>query len=168
MRPMLDPDTGKASPAVPFLSSRLQGFGVTIFAEMSALAARTGAINLGQGFPDQDGPQVMVEAAVRAMREGHNQYPPGAGIPELRQAVARHQQRFYGLAYDPDTEVLVTAGGPRRPSPPPCGPCVSPTRRWSSSSRSTTLTRRPWPWPVPAIGWCPCARPRGISTWRSW
>jgi N-succinyldiaminopimelate aminotransferase len=105
-----DPERGETSPSVPFLSSRLQSFGVTIFAEMSALAARTGAINLGQGFPDQDGPEVMIEAAVRAIRDGHNQYPPGAGTPELRQAIARHKEHFYGLAYDPDTEVLVTAG----------------------------------------------------------
>lgn len=107
---MEDPERGETSPSVPFLSSRLQSFGVTIFAEMSALAARTGAINLGQGFPDQDGPEVMIEAAVRAIRDGHNQYPPGAGTPELRQAIARHKEHFYGLAYDPDTEVLVTAG----------------------------------------------------------
>jgi N-succinyldiaminopimelate aminotransferase len=104
------PETGEPSPPAPFLTTRLQPFGVTIFAEMSALAARTGAINLGQGFPDQDGPEVMVEAAVRAIRDGHNQYPPGAGTPELREAVASHQERFYGLVYDPDTEVLVTAG----------------------------------------------------------
>jgi N-succinyldiaminopimelate aminotransferase len=95
---------------VPYLTSRLQGFGVTVFAEMSALAERTGAINLGQGFPDEDGPTVMIDAAVKAMRDGRNQYPPGPGIPELRQAISAHQQRFYGLAYDPDTEVLVTAG----------------------------------------------------------
>jgi N-succinyldiaminopimelate aminotransferase len=95
---------------VPYLTSRLQGFGVTVFAEMSALAERTGAINLGQGFPDEDGPAVMIDAAVKAMRDGRNQYPPGPGIPELRQAISAHQQRFYGLAYDPDTEVLVTAG----------------------------------------------------------
>jgi N-succinyldiaminopimelate aminotransferase len=96
--------------SVPYLTSRLQGFGVTVFAEMSALAERTGAINLGQGFPDEDGPAVMIDAAVNAMRDGRNQYPPGPGIPELRQAISAHQQRFYGLAYDPDTEVLVTAG----------------------------------------------------------
>jgi N-succinyldiaminopimelate aminotransferase len=96
--------------AVPFLSTRLQNFGVTIFAEMSALAGRTGAINLGQGFPDQDGPQVMLEAAIKAIRDGHNQYPPGPGTLELRQAVADHQERFYGLRCDPETEVLVTAG----------------------------------------------------------
>ena len=95
---------------MPFLASRLQGFGITIFAEMSMVAERTGAINLGQGFPDQDGPPAMIDAAVKAMRDGRNQYPPGPGIPELRQAISAHQQRFYGLGYDPDTEVLVTAG----------------------------------------------------------
>ncbi|MFD7897089.1 pyridoxal phosphate-dependent aminotransferase [Streptomyces sp. NPDC059743] len=85
--------------------------GTTIFAEMSALAVRTGAINLGQGFPDTDGPEEIREAAVRALRDGRgNQYPPGPGVPELRTAVAAHQRRFYGLTYDPDTEVLVTAG----------------------------------------------------------
>ena len=77
---------------------------------MSALAARTGAINLGQGFPDTDGPPEIVEAAARAMRDGHNQYPPGPGIPELRAAIAEHQRRFYGIELDPDGEVLVTTG----------------------------------------------------------
>ncbi len=95
---------------VPYLTSRLQGFGTTIFAEMSALAVRTGAINLGQGFPDYDGPPQVLDAAVGAIRSGHNQYPPGRGVPALREAIARHQQRWYGLRYDPDTEVLVTAG----------------------------------------------------------
>jgi N-succinyldiaminopimelate aminotransferase len=94
----------------PYLTSRLQGFGTTIFAEMSALAVRTGAINLGQGFPDTDGPSEVAEAAVAAIRAGHNQYPPGPGIAELRVAVAEHQARFHGLRVDPDTEVLVTAG----------------------------------------------------------
>ncbi|MET9860785.1 pyridoxal phosphate-dependent aminotransferase [Streptomyces smyrnaeus] len=95
----------------PLLNRRLAEFGTTIFAEMSALAVRTGAINLGQGFPDTDGPEEIREAAVRALRDGRgNQYPPGPGIPELREAVAEHQLRFYGLRYDPDTEVLVTAG----------------------------------------------------------
>ncbi len=95
----------------PALNRRLDGLGTTIFAEMSALAVSTGAINLGQGFPDTDGPESVREAAVRALRDGRgNQYPPGAGVPELRHAVAAHQQRFYGLDFDPDTEVLVTAG----------------------------------------------------------
>lgn len=88
----------------------MRGFGTTIFAEMSALAERTGSINLGQGFPDQDGPPEVLEAAVEAIRSGHNQYPPGPGIEDLRQAITEHQKRFYGFTLDPDTEVLVTAG----------------------------------------------------------
>jgi N-succinyldiaminopimelate aminotransferase len=92
------------------LVTRMQGFGTTIFAEMSALATRTGAINLGQGFPDTDGPQVMLDAAKAAIDGGRNQYPPGAGVPELLQAVADHQSRFYGIRVDPGHEVLVTAG----------------------------------------------------------
>ena len=94
----------------PFLNARLQGFGTTIFAEMSTLAVATGAINLGQGFPDADGPDEVLQAAIAAIEGGHNQYPPALGLPELRAAIAAHQQRFYGLAYDPDTEVLVTTG----------------------------------------------------------
>src|SRR3954470_19486062 len=94
----------------PFLVERMRGFGSTIFAEMTALAQRTGAINLGQGFPDTDGPSSVLEAAVEAIRSGRNQYPPGPGVPELRRAVADHQHRFYGLPVDPDREVLVTAG----------------------------------------------------------
>jgi N-succinyldiaminopimelate aminotransferase len=95
----------------PLLNRRLEGMGTTIFAEMSALATATKSINLGQGFPDTDGPAEIAEAAVAAIRGGRgNQYPPGPGIPELRRAVAEHQRRFYGLAYDPDAEVLVTAG----------------------------------------------------------
>ncbi len=93
----------------PHLNTRLQGFGTTIFAEMSALAAKTNAINLGQGFPDTDGPAEIIEAAITALRGGQNQYPPGPGTSELRQAIADHQQRFYGMATDPDT-VLVTTG----------------------------------------------------------
>jgi N-succinyldiaminopimelate aminotransferase len=103
--------TGMTSSARPLLNRRLAEFGTTIFAEMSALALSTGAINLGQGFPDTDGPEEVREAAVRALRDGlGNQYPPGPGVPELRTAVTAHQQRRYGLSYDPDTEVLVTAG----------------------------------------------------------
>jgi len=98
--------------AVPerLLNERLVEFGTTIFAEMSALAMATGAINLGQGFPDTDGPQEVSDAAVAAIRAGHNQYPPGLGIADLRRAVTEHQKRFYDLDFDPDTEVLVTAG----------------------------------------------------------
>ena len=82
----------------------------TIFAEMSALAVSTGAINLGQGFPDEDGPAEVLEAARQAISDGINQYPPGLGAPVLRNAITQHQKRFYGLAVDPDREVLVTAG----------------------------------------------------------
>ena len=94
----------------PFLTPRLQGFGTTIFAEMSALALETGAINLGQGFPDTDGPAEVAEAAVAAIRGGHNQYPPGPGILDLRVAITEHQRRFWGIDLDPETEVLVTMG----------------------------------------------------------
>ncbi|MDT4920495.1 MAG: N-succinyldiaminopimelate aminotransferase [Pseudonocardiales bacterium] len=92
------------------LVQRMRGFGTTIFAEMSALALQTGSVNLGQGFPDTDGPPEILEAAAAAIRSGANQYPPGPGIPALRRAISEHQQRRYGLNYDPDTEVLVTAG----------------------------------------------------------
>jgi N-succinyldiaminopimelate aminotransferase len=88
----------------------LRGFGTTIFAEMSALALETGAINLGQGFPDTDGPTAMLERAAHGLRSGENQYPPGLGVPELREAVAAHRERHYGLSYDPATEILVTVG----------------------------------------------------------
>jgi len=85
--------------------------GSTIFSEMSALAAATGSVNLGQGFPDTDGPREVAEAAAAAILGGRgNQYPPGNGIPELCQAIAEHQRRFYGLDFDPGSEVLVTAG----------------------------------------------------------
>ena len=88
----------------------MRPFGTTIFAEMSALAVRTGAVNLGQGFPDTDGPPEMLAAAVDALRSGANQYPPGPGIPALRAAIAAHEKRFWALDRDPDGEVLVTAG----------------------------------------------------------
>ena len=95
----------------PFLTDRLQGFGNTIFGEMSALALATGSVNLGQGFPDTDGPTEVLEAAVSAIREGRgNQYPPAIGVPELRHAIVAHQKRFYDLPFDADTEVLVTCG----------------------------------------------------------
>ncbi len=88
----------------------MQGFGATIFGEMSALAAKSGAINLGQGFPDTDGPQEVLRAAQDAIAGGRNQYPPARGIPELREAIAAHQRRFYDLVVDPDSQVLVTVG----------------------------------------------------------
>jgi len=91
-------------------STRLQGIGTTIFAEMSALAARTGSINLGQGFPDQDGPAEIRQVAMNAIRDGRNQYAPSFGVPELKAAVAEHQKRFYDLDFDPDAEVVVTTG----------------------------------------------------------
>jgi N-succinyldiaminopimelate aminotransferase len=95
----------------PLLNRALAGLGTTIFAEMSELAVATGSVNLGQGFPDTDGPAEIARAAADAILAGRgNQYPPGAGIPELRRAIADHQRRFYGLAVDPDGEVLVTAG----------------------------------------------------------
>jgi N-succinyldiaminopimelate aminotransferase len=92
------------------LAERLHGLGTTIFAEMSALAVATGSVNLGQGFPDTDGPDEIAEAAIAAIRGGRNQYPPNPGIPELRAAIAAHQQRFYGQAVDPDSEIVVTTG----------------------------------------------------------
>jgi N-succinyldiaminopimelate aminotransferase len=98
-----------STPADP-LVARMRPFGTTIFAEMSALAVRTGAVNLGQGFPDTDGPPEMLAAAAEALATGANQYPPLAGIPALRSAIAAHEQRFWGLERDPDAEVAVTAG----------------------------------------------------------
>ncbi len=92
------------------LVARMQGFGTTIFAEMTALAIRTGAVNLGQGFPDTDGPARLLETAVEAIRGGFNQYPPGPGVPELREAVAAQRADRYGLTYDPAGEILVTVG----------------------------------------------------------
>ncbi|MBG0563311.1 pyridoxal phosphate-dependent aminotransferase [Actinoplanes aureus] len=92
------------------LVERMRPFGTTIFTEMSALAVRTGAVNLGQGFPDTDGPAEMLAAAAEALASGANQYPPLAGIPALRTAIAAHEQRFWGLGRDPDAEVAVTAG----------------------------------------------------------
>lgn len=91
-------------------SARVAGLGTTIFAEMSALALRTGAVNLGQGFPDTDGPDDVIDAAVDAMRSGANQYAPGIGVPALREAIAAHQKRWYGLELDPDSEIAVSTG----------------------------------------------------------
>jgi N-succinyldiaminopimelate aminotransferase len=90
--------------------ARLRPYASTIFAEMSALAARVGAVNLGQGFPDEDGPAGMLKVAQDSIAQGINQYPPGPGIAPLRQAVAAQRKRHYGIDYDPDTEVLITVG----------------------------------------------------------
>ena len=95
---------------VPYLAARLQGFGTTIFAEMSALAVATGSVNLGQGFPDYPGPPEVLDVARAAIGTAADQYPPGPGRQELREAIAAHHQRFTGLTYDPADEVLVTAG----------------------------------------------------------
>jgi N-succinyldiaminopimelate aminotransferase len=92
------------------VANRLAGFGTTIFTEMSALAERTGAINLGQGFPDYDGPAEVLEAAQAAIRSGRNQYAPLPGVAPLRAAIAEHQRRFYGIELDPATQVQVTMG----------------------------------------------------------
>jgi N-succinyldiaminopimelate aminotransferase len=89
---------------------RLDGIPPTIFTTMSSLATRTGAVNLGQGFPDADGPASVLDAARDAIAGGANQYAPGTGVPVLREAIARHQQRHYGLDLDPDSQVLVTTG----------------------------------------------------------
>ncbi|WP_319430221.1 pyridoxal phosphate-dependent aminotransferase [Mycobacterium sp. RTGN5] len=102
--------TGSHVAGRPAPVSRLQPYAVTIFAEMSALAARIGAVNLGQGFPDEDGPVGMLEAAQKAIAEGVNQYPPGLGIAPLREAIAAQRKRQYGVEYDPESEVLVTVG----------------------------------------------------------
>ncbi len=91
-------------------ADRVRSATATIFAEMSALAVATGSVNLGQGFPDSDGPAFMLDEARDAIARGVNQYPPGRGIAELRRAVTAHTQRHYGLAYDADTEVLITTG----------------------------------------------------------
>src|SRR5690606_25208391 len=94
------------TPSSP-LVSRLQPFGTSVFSEMTQRALQFDAVNLGQGFPDTEGPAEMVEVAARGLREGLNQYAPARGLPVLRQAVAAHQDRFYGIPLDPDTQVLV-------------------------------------------------------------
>ena len=132
------------------LTSRLAGFGTTIFAEMSALAVATGAINLGQGFPDTDGPTEVLDAAVDAIRRGVNQYPPGPGRPGLRNADRRPSARFYGVELDPDTR-----GRRHRRRDRGAGRCAprharrAATRSWCSS-RCTTATRPASRWPVPS------------------
>src|SRR5512133_68540 len=94
----------------PRVRRALHPFGTSIFTEITALAVRTGAVNLGQGFPDFDAPDFVKEAAVRAIRDGHNQYARPYGVPALAEAIAAHQERFHGLRYDPLEEVTVVAG----------------------------------------------------------
>jgi len=94
----------------PPLTSRLSGFGMSVFAEMTALAREHGAVNLGQGYPDFDGPGFVKEAAIAAIQAGHNQYAPMPGLPALQEAVAAHQKRFYGLEHDPAAEITIHAG----------------------------------------------------------
>jgi N-succinyldiaminopimelate aminotransferase len=95
---------------IPHLTARLQGFGTTIFAEMTRLALEHDAVNLGQGFPDFEGPEFIKDAAIEAIRGGHNQYCRSHGVVALNRAVAEHRERFYGLRYDPDDEVTVLHG----------------------------------------------------------
>jgi N-succinyldiaminopimelate aminotransferase len=92
------------------LTHKLHGFGASIFAEMTALALSTDSINLGQGFPDYNGPADVLRIAQEQIAQGHNQYPPGTGLADLREAISQHQLRFWNLSYDADTEVLVTMG----------------------------------------------------------
>ncbi len=92
------------------LVERMRGFGTSIFTEMSALAMSHDAVNLGQGFPDNDAPDIVKDVALKAIADGLNQYPPARGMPVLKDAIAAHQQRFYGIEVDPDSEVLVTVG----------------------------------------------------------
>ena len=141
----------------------MQGFGTTIFAEMSALAVATGSINLGQGFPDTDGPAEVLEAAVAAIRAGHNQYPPGHRHPRApRTRSPRTRRSGTALEYDPDTEVLVTAGATEAIAAALLALC-EPGTRSSPSSRTTTRTRRASRWPARSGGSCSCARPTGRS-----
>jgi len=109
MCPTAAPHEGEPPDTTPLIP-RMRGFGTTIFTVMTALAVQHDAINLGQGFPDIEGPAEIRDAAIAAMRDGHNQYAPGTGVPALRHAIAAHQQRRYGLDLDPDDEVTVTAG----------------------------------------------------------
>ncbi|MBW3605966.1 MAG: aminotransferase, partial [Actinobacteria bacterium] len=94
----------------PHLISRLQGLGTTIFTEMTALAVAHDAVNLGQGYPDVEGPAEIRDAAIAAMRAGHNQYAPGTGVPALRQAIVAHQRRSNDHAIDAENDDTLTAG----------------------------------------------------------
>ena len=147
----------------PLLNRRLAGLGTTIFAEMSARALVTGSVNLGQGFPDRDGPAKIAQVAADAILAGRgNQYPPGPGVPELRQAIAAHDERFYGLRYDPDGEILVTAGATEAiaaASPEQNGPSSGsaaarrsePNLTWVASGNTARSAPEPAAWPRAAL-----------------
>ena len=145
-------DTGRPM-RVPYLTSRLRGFGTSVFAEYTALATQHGAVNLGQGFPDFDGPDFVKEAAIAAIREGRNQYSPMIGLPELRRAVAEHQQRFYGLDYDPDREVTVYAGATEAIFSTLAGAARARRRGRALRALLRLLPRRASPWPGPRPAW---------------
>ena len=151
----------------PRVVSRMREFGETIFAEMSALAVATGSINLGQGFPDVDGPREVADAAVAAIRGGHNQYPPGAGHRRARTAIVDHQRQWYGIEIDADSEVLVTAGATEAIAAAILALC-EPGDESSPSSRTTTRTPRASRWPARSGGSCNCARPTTRSIPTSW
>ena len=108
--------------------ARLQPYAVTIFAEMSALAARVGAVNLGQGFPDEDGPAAMLKTAENAIADGVNQYPPGLGIAPLREAIAAQRSGTTASTTTP-TPRCSSPSAPPRPSPPPSSVWSSPAPR---------------------------------------
>jgi len=140
-------------PKTPTLTSRLPQVGTTIFSVMSALATQTGAVNLGQGFPDFDCDERLIDAVTKAMREGHNQYPPMPGVPALRQAMAAKMQALYGLPCDPDADITVTAGATQAILTAILA-VVHPATKSSFWSRATTATCPTLNWL--AARWCVC------------
>jgi DNA-binding transcriptional MocR family regulator len=130
------------------VNALLSATGTTVFTVMSALAAQHGSINLGQGFPDTDGPEDVLQAAALALQDGRNQYPPMTGVAELRQAVAAANRRFYGLEIDPDREVVVTSGATEAIT-------MIPICRWCACSARS-------------LAWCVCSRRNGSCRAPSW
>lgn len=150
------------------LVARLRPFASTIFAEMSALAVRTHSVNLGQGFPDTDGPPGMLAVAQRAIADGVNQYPPGPGIAELRSAIAEHRAARYGLNYDPEHEVLVTVGATEAITAALLA-LVEPGEEVLLIEPYYDSYPAVWRWPVPGGGRCQCGKTRRAdgSAWMS-